>query len=169
MVTSNDREEQVGAALEAGVDAYLVKPIAVESLREAIADSLLKGEARAEALEGDGSSAVDEKASELESMLAMLEGIFSAVPAGAASTADSKTEVETETQTRLNILMGKISDQLADFVTSYDTATPEKLRVMQLHLDFMDAIRNGRTDLVSHESSNMIIDGLKMAIDMASD
>ncbi|MBH62909.1 MAG: hypothetical protein CL569_10785 [Alphaproteobacteria bacterium] len=157
------------AALEAGVDAYLVKPIAVESLREAIADSLLKREARAEVLEGDGSSAVDEKASELESMLEMLEGTLSAVPAGAASTADSKTEVETETQTRLNILMGKISDQLADFVTSYDTATPEKLRVMQLHLDFMDAIRNGRTDLVSHESSNMIIDGLKMAIDMASD
>ena len=65
--------------------------------------------------------------------------------------------------------MGKLSDQLANFVASYESGTPEKLRVMQLHIDFMDAIRAGRTDLVDHESSNMIIDGLKMAIDMASD
>ena len=54
-------------------------------------------------------------------------------------------------------------------MTSYESATPEKLRVMKLHIDFVDAIRTGRTDLVDHESSNMIIDGLKMAIDMASD
>lgn len=170
MVTSNDRQDQVESALAAGVDAYLIKPIVVDSLREAIGDSLTKGAARTSALGTDDVSPDKDQESELDAMFGMLEGILSNAP---AATSDAKKDVDAtidaEMQKRRNILMGKLSDQLASFVTSYDSATPDKLRVMQLHLDFMEAIRAGRTDLVGHEPSNMIIDGLKMAIDMASD
>ena len=170
MVTSNDRQDQVESALTADVDAYLIKPIVVESLREAIGDSLAKGAARTAALGTDIVSPDGDQESELDAMFGMLEGILSNAPVGMPdATEDSDATIDAETQNRLNILMGKLSDQLANFVTSYEAATPEKLRVMQLHLDFMEAIRAGRTDLVGHESSNMIIDGLKMAIDMASD
>jgi CheY-like chemotaxis protein len=164
MVTSNDQQDQIESALAAGVDAYLIKPIAVESLGSAVADSLTKGAARTAALGIDDISPEGDRGSELDAMFGMLEGILSNVPAVTPDAA-----IDAETQARLNILMGKLADQLANFVTSYESATPEKLRVMQLHIDFMDAIRAGRTDLVDHESSNMIIDGLKMAIDMASD
>jgi two-component system chemotaxis response regulator CheY len=164
MVTSNDQQDQIESALAAGVDAYLIKPIAVESLGSAVADSLTKGAARTAALGIDDISPGGDRGSELDAMFGMLEGILSNVPAVTPDAA-----IDAETQARLNILMGKLADQLANFVTSYESATPEKLRVMQLHIDFMDAIRAGRTDLVDHESSNMIIDGLKMAIDMASD
>ena len=170
MVTSNDRQDQVESALAAGVDAYLIKPIVVDSLREAIGDSLTKGAARTAALGTDDISQDEAQESELDAMFRMLDGILSNAPAGTSdATAEPDAAIDPEMQNRLNILMGKLSDQLASFVTSYDSATPEKLRVMQLHLEFMDAIRAGRTDLVGHESSNMIIDGLKMAIDMASD
>ena len=133
MVTSNDRQDQVESALAAGVDAYLIKPIVVDSLREAIGDSLTKGAARTIALGADDDSPNEGEESELDAMFGMLEGILSNAPAGTSdATAEPDAAIDPEMQNRLNILMGKLSDQLASFVTSYDSATPEKLRVMQL-------------------------------------
>lgn len=170
MITSNDQEEQISSALDAGVDAYLVKPVAVDALREAIGESLRKGSSRSDAAGDSGASPADDAVSELEELFAMLEGVLADAPADLPDAAgEGEEDFDLETRNRLNILMGKLAEQLANFVTSYDMATPDKLRVMQMHLDFMDAIRAGRTDLVSHESSNMIIDGLKMVIDLASD
>ena len=60
-----------------------------------------------------------------------------------------------------------LSSQLSRYAASIATADPDQLEVIRLHADCINAVFSGRDDLLEHETRNLIVDGLNLAMEVA--
>lgn len=153
MLTNNEGVDQISAARKAGVDGCLIKPFSLNKLREAIQLVLISH------LSG-GKSVTPSPAvsAELSEVATSIRGVLDA-PAVSAKKSPKKVQATIE-------LADKLSGLLTGFVGSTDVAGPGQMEVMRLYTDSIHAVLSGRTDLLEHETQNLILDGLSFATDL---
>ncbi|MBT6426936.1 MAG: response regulator [Rhodospirillaceae bacterium] len=157
MVTNTETLSRISTAKEAGVDGYLIKPFSLEKLREGIHLSLINK------LTGDRSITAPRVNPEFDEIETAIRQAL----------ADPAEEIETNGDAGsledTHGLARKLSNQLNAYVQSLDSTGPQQLAVIQLHLDCVSAVLDGRRDLLAHETHNLLVDGLSVAAGLTSD
>lgn len=158
MVTNNEALDQIKTIKEAGADGYLIKPFSLDKLREAMQLALINK------ITGPGRASRQAPANpELERITGSIKCVL------ARPKAKRKPNGAPADLQNTNKLAEALSGQLSGFVTSLEVPDQQQLAVIQLHLDCMCAVLSGRQDLLSHETRNMILDGLNLAVDLVSE
>ena len=168
MVTNNEALDQVSTAIDAGVDGGLVKPYSLDKLREVMQMSLVTRLTASGVISpaGRGGSPANP---ELKDIAATIRDAI-APPAGvAAAPSASGNGASPEAVQDANRFAERLSDQLTGFVDTLDAVDGNQLDVIRLHVDCVRAVLSGRQDLLTHETRNLIVDGLGFAIDLVSE
>ena len=158
MVTNNETRDHIRAARTAGVDAYLIKPFSLNTLREAVQLALIS-----RMIGGGWQSVPAPKDPELATIDATIRQALAS-----AAAEESAVISPAETQ-RANRLANNLSKQLIEFTGSPQSMGPLGAHVIRLHMECVDALRLGGAGLLAHETQNLIVDGLKLAVELTSE
>lgn len=152
MLTNNEGLDQIQIAQNAGADGCLIKPFSLDKLREAIQLALIAK------LTSGKQATVSKPNAELDEILGSIKDVL-AKPNGTGKAAPEET----------NKLAATVSNLLDGFVASLGRINQSQMEVIRLHADCLNAVLSGREDLLDHETQNLIVDGLNLAVDLVSD
>jgi|GEM_PF-1058607 two-component system chemotaxis response regulator CheY len=152
MVTNNETLDHIRAARACGVDGYLIKPYSLNQLREAVQLALIA--------RSIGLGAPPEETPPDPELAAVAASIRRAL----AAAAESAGPTSADDHDRAKTLGTNLSAQLIEFTGSSDSMGPLGAHVIRLHMDCVDALRLGGNQLLAHETQNLIVDGLKLAV-----
>jgi len=165
MATNNEGLDQIGQAMDAGVDGYLIKPFSLEKLREMIQLALVTRRTISKSGKQKASPvtrvAGNDTTHVLENALAVVSDHLDR-----GTTPDSLDGCTPDTLALISDTARRLSEQLTWFIQSLEAADDLQLKIIQSHVDCIRAIQSGRADLLEHETRNAIFDGLNLAIDM---
>lgn len=158
MLTNNEGLDQIRAARDAGVDGCIIKPFSLAKLREAIQLALVSRFTRTSPTTDDDRP-VDPA----------LDKVTTSIRDVIADTAKRNTDtVELDVLRDASKFAAKISRQLDHFVASSGAMNAQQLAIVRLHVDCVQAVLTGRSELLAHETQNLIVDGLSFAADLVS-
>ncbi|NQU57820.1 MAG: response regulator [Rhodospirillales bacterium] len=158
MITNNEAIDQIKTLKEAGADGTLIKPFSLDKLREAMQLALINK------ITGAGKSVRQAPANpELDKVSQSIRSVI------LRPKAKQKTNGTPANLKDINKLAETLSGQLTGFIASLEATDTQQLAVIQLHVECLRAVLSGREDLLSHETQNLILDGLSFAVDLVSE
>ena len=143
-------------ARAASADACLVKPFSLDALREAVQRALTS-----RLSERKARSRTAKPSEELQKVIGSVREVLDQRLGSHSDKVVSAAEMK-----NIQAFTAGLLKQLNGFVTTAHTADPVVLDVIQLHVDCLRAIMNGRGVLLDHEDRNIIVDGLALAAAM---
>ena len=196
MLTSNDSMEHVKEAMDAGVDAYLVKPFSLDSMRENILQTFevqaaggRKKRTGKERRRGTRIPTLDELIKnldtdetapallELNTFLRAIDQFFSRPPGrddtggnekAAEMLQQSAEALKAQGQEFGHAAVPVLVDQLTGFIATIDEPDVFQSEVIKLHGESIHAILVGRDTLATEEDREILFNGLRSAIERTS-
>ena len=81
----------------------------------------------------------------------------------------SANEASPEAADRAKQLATNLSAQLIEYTGSSQSMGPLGAHVIRLHMECVDALRLGGAGFLAHETQNLIVDGLKLAVNLTAE